>query len=161
MKTRRLKFLRLAIPFGAWLLAILACGSPTKLATVNLHAGDLDQALGGMVVEEPSQGWLFQVQRVELLDGLLRVYGDYQPQSGGIVKGSLDLEMSVIDDQLRVEVVGVDMAGVTPGEAWLERVSASLAQTISETASGERQGVQIVSVKITPQAVQVGLRFLP
>jgi hypothetical protein len=161
MKTRRLKFLRLAIPFGAWFLAILACGSPTKLATVNLHAGDLDQALSGKVVEDPGQGWRFEAQRVELLDGLLRIYGVYQTQNDQPVEGSLDAAMSVVDDNLRVAIVGVNMPGVTAGEAWLERVSASLAQTISETASGDRQGVQIVSVKITPQAVQVGLRFLP
>jgi hypothetical protein len=161
MKTRRFKFQRLAIPFSAWLLATLACGSPTKLATVNLHAGDLDQALGGMVVEDAGEGWRFEALRVELLDGLLRVYGVLQAPGGEPVEGSLDVGMSVVEDQLKAEVVGVDMEGVELGDAWLGRFGSSVARLISEIAGQDRQEVMIVSVKITAEALQIGLRFLP
>jgi len=161
MKTWKSKFLRLAAPFGALLLAVLACGSPTMLATVNLHGQDLSQAVQEIVVEDVAQGWRFEPQRVELLDGLLRVYGDYQTQGGESASGSLDLAMSVVEDEFKIEVVGVDMADVNPGDAWLQRLNVEMGRLITEAAGQDREGVQIVSVKITPQAVQVGLRFLP
>jgi hypothetical protein len=161
MKTVRMKFLRLLAPLGALLIAVLACGSPTMLTTVNLHPEDLNRLTQGMVVEDPAQGWLFQVQRVELLDGLLRVYGEYQPQDGEVTEGSLDVTMSVVEDEFRVEVVGVNMTGTALGDDWLNSLNDELARLITETTGKDRTGVKIVSVKITPEAVQVGLRYLP
>jgi len=146
---------------SALLLAMLACGSPTMLATVNLHAKDLNQVVQGMVIEDPAQGWLFQVQRVELLDGLMRVYGEYQPQGGQVTEGSLDVAMSVVEDEVRVEVTSIDIAEAALGDAWLNSLNAELARLITEAAGRDREEVKVVSVKITPEALQVGLRFLP
>jgi hypothetical protein len=161
MKTERSKIVSLAAALGALFLAILACGSPTKLATVNLHAEQLNQALGGMVVENAAPGWRFEIERVELLDGALRVFGAYQPQGGQAVQGSLDVAMSMVEDEFEVEVIAVDIPGVGLGETWLQRLNSELARLVAETAGQDRMGVKVVSVKITPQALQVGLRFFP
>jgi len=139
---------------------ILACGSPTMLATVNLNADQIDQVIQGALIED-GQGGQFQVEQVELQDGFLRVYGDYLPEAGEALAGSFDMTLSVEEGALVAQVAAVDILGVQLTDGWLQQNSDWLAQSLAGAAAQGRQGVEIVSVKISQQALQIGLRFLP
>lgn len=140
---------------------ILACGSPTMLATVNLSADQINQVAQGAVNEDGQGGWRFEVGRVELQEGFLRVYGDYFPGTSEALAGSFDMTLSVEAGALSAQVPAVDIQGVQWTDPWLQQVSARFAQSLAGTAAQGRQGVEIVSVKIGQQALQIGLRFLP
>ncbi|MBN1149012.1 MAG: hypothetical protein JXA78_17270 [Anaerolineales bacterium] len=140
---------------------ILACGSPTTLVTVNLNAERVNQVLQGAVVDGGGAGGRFEMQQAELQDGFLRIYGAYLPQGGQAVAGSFDLALSVQEGILNAQVTAVDIQGGQLEDAWLRQASARLVTDLAAAAAQGRQEAEIVSAKITPQALQIGLRFLP
>lgn len=145
----------------ALLGAILACSSTTKLASINLHGERVNEIVRNAALTDAQDGWSFEGERAELQDSFLRLYGNFQTKGGESVPGSLDLSMDVQEEALVVAINGVDFPGVTLTEEQLQQVSSQLAQGFTQAVSQSSSEVTVVSVKITEEAVQLAIRFVP
>jgi hypothetical protein len=145
----------------ALLGAILACGSPTKLASINLHGERVNEIVRNAALTGAQDGWSFEVERAELHDSFLRLYGNYQTKGGESVPGSLDLSMDVQEEALVAAINGVDFPGETLTEEQLQQVSSQLAQSFTQAVSQGSSEVTVVSVKTTEVAVLLAIRFVP
>jgi hypothetical protein len=151
-----LNFLLLLIIF-----LTIACGASTKLVSINLHEAQLNEILHKSANITSSDGWGFAIQNVEIMEGFIRVHGEYFPPNKNVVSGSMDISLAVDDGLLKGEIEKLDMPGFSATSPAFKIINNLVVQQISKFVSEGRLEVKFESVEIQKESVKIVLRYLP
>ncbi|HVN52980.1 MAG TPA: LmeA family phospholipid-binding protein [Anaerolineaceae bacterium] len=99
---------------------------------------------------------LDKVAKVDLHDGLIRVYGTRTHQ-GQQVSGSYDVKLAAVDGELKAEIVGVDIPGMSLDDPRVQSTNEEVAKSLRQSAVENRDHVTFDSVKVTNDNVQINL----
>lgn len=146
---------------GALIAAILACGSPTQLATMNLRQADVDKILSQSASEFAGANWSFDYQGLELGIDLMRVHGLFKDQAGPAVNGYIDMNLSVADGELDSALLSANFGDLHPPQSDLQQLIGQIEQAIGKAVEGDRQSVQFIEVTLAQDLLKVQIRFLP
>ena len=167
MKTRHSRSIHYSLIALAMLSTIMGCilVSPTKLITINIQEDQVNRIIKESSGKIQGEGWTFIVQNVDMQDGFMRVYGDYQPEGKSSVAGSLDVNVSAAPPPaatlIKPEITAVDIEGLSLNDAHIQRLNQEIENGLSESAIEGRQSVTFDDIKVTDTALQVRIRFLP
>jgi hypothetical protein len=157
---RKLPFVLLLIAVSM-IGAMLACGSPTQLVTLNLKENDINTFLQQSGGKLSGEDWKFSLESVDLHDGFMRLNGSFQSGNQPENPGSIDLRLSVVDGELQVEVINSDFGNVVPGKNTQTILEQRIQDIFSEAVSKGKQGIEFVSIEMLEDLLKVQLRFLP
>lgn len=152
--------IKLLLAAFALLAAALACGSPTKLVSINLHEEEILNILNAAIDSSGSDTFPFEPVSVEIQDGTVRVIGSYSA-GGNEMPGSIDLTLSAAEGDLKAEISAIQLGDVQVEEEVVDRLNASLSDEIMTQGAGGRDQVVFESVAILDGTVQLVIRFLP
>jgi hypothetical protein len=96
-----------------------------------------------------------RITRVELHDGFLRVFGDYDRPGKGEASGSYDVTFRAEDGALKGEITGVDIEGASLSDARVERLNDELTDALASSARESKGEVEFKSVSITEEALNM------
>jgi hypothetical protein len=160
-RTQKLPEITLFIPFLLIIFLAIACGASTKLVSINLHEPQVNEILHKSAHITSSDGWGFIIQNVEIMDGFIRVQGDYIPPGRNVVSGSLDIGLKVDKDLLKGEIVKLDLPGFTASNQAFTIVNNLVVQQISKSVSEGKLEVKFESVEIQEGNIKIVLRYMP
>ena len=99
---------------------------------------------------------LDDITKVDLQDGLIRVYGTRTDQSKQ-VSGSYDVKLTTENGALKVAIVGVDIPGMSLDDPRVQSTNEEVAKSLSQSATENRDHVTFNSVKVTDSQVEMSL----
>ena len=141
--------------------AMLACGAPTQLVTINLNQDLADQTLGESADTFKGTNWTFLYDRVVLQEDLMRVHGSFQNEGQPAVIGYLDTAFSVDDSSLQADLLTADFGDFQPAEADLLVLTDGIEQVFKDAIAGEKKAVLFVAVEMLEDLIKVQIRYLP
>ena len=150
MKAKRLL---IAVMILALALISAACGVMSVSTeggeltiSVNLNESQANRLIGNVFTSNEGDDFLFtEIASVDLIEpNIMRVSGS----TADGVSGTYDLTIDVVDEALKIEVVAVDVPGVTLDDPRVQAANDELAQAFLDSArsDGERGGVADVAV---------------
>lgn len=114
--------------------------------TVNLNESQANRLIGNVFTSNDGDDFLFtEIASVDLIEpNIMRVSGS----TADGVSGTYDLTIDVVDEALKIEVVAVDVPGVTLDDPRVQAANDELAQAFLDSArsDGESGGVADVAV---------------
>jgi len=145
----------------AILALTLACVSPTKLSTINLNQEELSKIVQTTANITSPDGWVFKLNSLEILDGFIRVNGDYTPMGSSPVSGSMDINLYVEEDHLKGKFEKVRFQGFAVADQPLKIVSDLIVQQIVSSVSEGKKEVKFESVHVEEGLIIIVLRYFP
>jgi len=150
MKAKRLL---IAVMILALALISAACGVMSVSTeggeltiSVNLNESQANRLIGNVFTSNEGDDFLFtEIASVDLIEpNIMRVSGS----TADGVSGTYDLTIDVVDEALKIEVVAVDVPGVTLDDPRVQAANDELAQAFLDSArsDGESGGVADVAV---------------
>ena len=113
---------------------------------VNLNESQANRLIGNVFTSNEGDDFLFtEIASVDLIEpNIMRVSGS----TADGVSGTYDLTIDVVDEAVKIEVVAVDVPGVTLDDPRVQAANDELAQAFLDSArsDGERGGVADVAV---------------
>lgn len=113
---------------------------------VNLNESQANRLIGNVFTSNDGDDFLFtEIASVDLIEpNIMRVSGS----TADGVSGTYDLTIDVVDEALKIEVVAVDVPGVTLDDPRVQAANDELAQAFLDSArsDGESGGVADVAV---------------
>lgn len=113
---------------------------------VNLNESQANRLIGNVFTSNEGDDFLFtEIASVDLIEpNIMRVSGS----TADGVSGTYDLTIDVVDEALKIEVVAVDVPGVTLDDPRVQAANDELAQAFLDSArsDGESGGVADVAV---------------
>lgn len=86
--------------------------------------------------DEASDDVIFrQITGIDILDGFIRVYGTAETADGAEVEGSYDVSIDAENDVLVVQIIDVDIPGVTLEDPRIVKANRELTKELSETVT--------------------------
>lgn len=140
---------------AACVVTDLARGKPVSI-TVNLsesQLNDLIQRSSDNLNE--SENLLKRITSVDMQPGLVRVYGEYDRPDGVTAEGSYDFTMDTRDGQLEVEVVAVNLGGMTLDDPRVTRINETLKADLTQAARESGASLRFEDVKITDDTLSM------
>lgn len=114
--------------------------------SVNLNESQANRLIGNVFTSNEGDDFLFtEIASVDLIEpNIMRVSGS----TADGVSGTYDLTIDVVDEALKIEVVAVDVPGVTLDDPRVQAANDELAQAFLDSArsDGESGGVADVAV---------------
>lgn len=141
--------------------AMLACGAPTQLVTINLNEQRLDQVLVEDAESLQGEGWAFTYDNVELQEEWLRLHGTFMENDNPAVSGYLDIRLFENDGSLESELVDENFGDVHPSEVNLQSLVESVESAIEAAIADDLQAVRYILVEMLDDLVKIQIRFLP
>lgn len=92
---------------------------------------------------------LRKLDRVEMYDGYMRLYGTAVTPDGTEVKGSYDVELSTQNDQLTVKIIDADIAGIDLTDERLAEANQKIADALTRSVRESQGEVLYKSAAIT------------
>lgn len=74
-----------------------------------------------------------KVTSVEMHDGFIRIFGEDLKTDGTSVPGSFDVSVGAADDELKVQIIAVDIQGVSLDDPRIVDANAELARELSQS----------------------------
>ena len=113
---------------------------------VNLSESQANRLIGNVITSNEGDDFLFtEISSVDLIEpNIMRVSGS----TADGASGTYDLTIDVVDEALKIEVVAVDVPGVTLDDPRVQAANDELAQAFLDSArsDGESGGVADVAV---------------
>lgn len=113
---------------------------------VNLNESQANRLIGNVFTSNEGDDFLFtEITSVDLIEpNIMRVAGS----TADGVSGTYDLTIDVVDEAVKIEVVAVDVPGVTLDDPRVQAANDELAQAFLDSArsDGESGGVADVAV---------------
>ncbi len=97
------------------------------------------------------------ISGVDIKDGYIRVGGSYTGEDGATTSGVVDLTLRVEDDELKAEVLNVDITGVELTDEQIAGYNTILTTQFTKAATTV-PGVRIEDVTIIEDAVKIRVR---
>ena len=114
--------------------------------SVNLNESQANRLIGNVFTSNEGDDFLFtEIASVDLIEpNIMRVSGS----TADGVSGTYDLTIDVVDEAIKIEVVAVDVPGVTLDDPRVQAANEELAQAFLDSArsDGESGGVADVAV---------------
>lgn len=114
--------------------------------SVNLNESQANRLIGNVFTSNEGDDFLFtEIASVDLIEpNIMRVSGS----TADGVSGTYDLTIDVVDEAVKIEVVAVDVPGVTLDDPRVQAANDELAQAFLDSArsDGESGGVADVAV---------------
>lgn len=146
---------------GSLIGAILACGAPTQLVTINVNENLAEQTLDESADSFKGTDWVFNYDRVDLQKDLMRVHGSFKYEEQPAVNGYLDTAFSVAAGSLQTELLSADFGDFHPAEEDLMVLIDTIEQGFKSAIAGDKNAVVYVSVEMIEDLIKVQIRFLP
>ena len=146
---------------GSLIGAILACGAPTQLVTINLNEDLADQAIKESADSLKGTDWVFNYDRVDLQNDLMRVHGSFKYEEQPAVNGYLDTGFSVDNGSLQAELITANFGDSQPAEEDLLLLIESIEQGFKDAIAGDKNAVIYVSVEMLEDLIIIQIRYLP
>lgn len=142
-------------------LTTLACGFSAirtddggMRVTVSLTEEQINTLLSNSTnQQEGKDAVLKEITKVDMQDGLIRVFGKYDKANGKEADGSYDVAMRAENGQLKVEITAVDVEGLSVSDARIQKLNDKIAQEMAKSYTDNNGHLQYESVKITDQAL--------
>jgi hypothetical protein len=147
------KHLLLASLFLVLVVATSACGI-TSVSTeggeltisVNLSEDQVNTLFGSVFRNNTDDDFLFEeITEIDLMEpNIIRAFGATPDGASG----SYDVTIDVVDEALQMEVVAVDVPGVTLDDPRVQAANDELAQAFLESASSDGGGGGVAEVAV-------------
>lgn len=92
---------------------------------------------------------LRKIDRVEMYEGYMRLYGTAITPDGTEVKGSYDVELGTQNDQLTVKIIDADIAGIDLTDARLAEANKKIADALTKSVRESQGEVLFKAAAIT------------
>jgi hypothetical protein len=102
---------------------------------LNLQEDQLNTMLQNSytIVNESEDRLMEKVTSVEMHDGFVRVFGEDLKTDGTSVPGSFDVSIGAVNDELTVQIIAVDMPGVTLDDPRIVDANTEIAKELSKS----------------------------
>ena len=136
--------------------AISACTTSNREITINLKETNINQ-----VIQEAAaiQDLPFQVQSVDMQDGMMRVFMSYRKPSGSELTGVYDISLKADQGQLKAEILKVEMDGLVLDQPILDKIAELITKDFINASSNIRGQVSFQSLQIHEDGLQMVLQI--
>jgi hypothetical protein len=153
------------LAFAALLLASLACsftgdlrrGGTLEFSLSEDRINDLLNRSTNNLDEDDLL--LDEITQVDIQDGRIQVFGDYTDENGATQEGSYEITMAAEDGALVVEIVAVDIEGMTMDDPRVQQANEKIADALSEAAAQNQGEVAFTAVEVKDGEVSFTLEF--
>lgn len=118
--------------------------SETQLQTLVTSAGS--------VAENVETAFLDHVDRIELHDGFMRVFGT-ATYNGKSVDGSMDVNLTAEDGLLAAQIIAVDIPGMDMNDPAVQYANDMIESQLSRQLSASQGDVQFEKAEVTEEAL--------
>ncbi len=91
---------------------------------------------------------LHKIDRVEMHDGYMRIFGDGIASDGSEAYGSYDVSLATEGDVLQVEIIGVDMPGIDLKDPRINVANQEIAKGLTESVTDSHGELKFKSASI-------------
>ena len=159
---RQKNFLVTLLVLSMLVLSTLACsfsgvtlGKGNAEVTVNLQEKGINELLQNTTNHIGAEDILLsEITRVDLQNGMIRVFGIYTKPDGSDAEGSYDLALSAENGRIKAQITGADIEGVSLGDARVQRVNDELQKGLEESYQDSHGEVEFQSIQVTEDAVK-------
>jgi hypothetical protein len=143
-QTRKNPVLMIAALLSVLVLSSLACslggmtiGKDAIVVDVTLNEDNLNDLIQNSHVQvNSSDDVLFdKVTKVEMNDGFVRVFGTAENAAGDEVNGSYDVSFAAENDLLVVEIIAVDVEGVSLDDPRIQKANDEIAEGLTKSVT--------------------------
>ena len=151
----KLKSLILSMVF---IFAIIqsGCAALNKNLTINLQEEKVNEILQS---SNASQNLPFQMDRIDMKDGFIRVYMSYANRDGSKMTGSYDIRMSIQDGVPVADISNVDMIGLKLDQQILDQIGQLMIRDLVFAAANLNGQVEFQSINITENDMQIVIKI--
>lgn len=137
-------------------LAISACTTSNREITINLKETNINE-----VIQEAAaiQELPFQVQSVDMQDGMMRVFMSYRKPSGSELTGAYDISLKADQGQLKAEILNVEMDGLVLDQPILDKIAELITKDFINASANIRGQVSFQSLQIHEDGLQMVLQI--
>jgi hypothetical protein len=101
---------------------------------------------------------LKRITQVELHDGFVRVFGDYDRPDGSTASGSYDATFRAEDGALKAEIIAVDLENISLSDERVQRINQELAESLERSARESKGEVEFKTVDVTEDAMSMKVK---
>ncbi len=156
MKTRNSKITIISI-LSVLMVTMLACAfggvslnRDSATVNISLNEDQVNSMLANTTfTNDNPNDILRKIDRVEMYDGYMRLYGTAVTPDGTEVKGSYDVELSTQNDLLSVKIIDADIAGIDMSDERLAEANQKIADALTKSVRESQGEVLYKSAAIT------------
>ncbi len=106
-------------------------------------------------VEVSAESLLKKVTSVEMHDGYVRVFGEDQLPDGTPVQGSFDVSVNAANDELKIQILSVNIPGVSMNDPRIIEANAELEKALSKAVSNSYNEVLFKEASATEAGLKL------
>ena len=150
---------------GALLLASLACslsGLTNKVTTfdITLTQDQVNSIFQKIRVQDPLQGGLLaRVDRVEMQNGYIRVFGAAAGKDGTEATGSFDVSVGAENNALTVRIIRVNFPGIDLNDPRIAQVNQQLQAALSQSVADTNGKVLVRSAVVKDGVLKISVQL--
>lgn len=133
------------------------CTGLNKNITLKLQEAKVNEVLQSVNV---SQSLPFQIDRIDMKDGFMRVYMSYTKQNNSKMNGSYDIRMSIQNGVPVANISNVDMTGLNLNQQMLDQIGELMIHDVLLAATKLNGQVEFQSINITENEMQIVIKIL-
>ena len=142
--------------FAAFILS--GCSTGNREISINLKEANLNEVIQNAA---EVQDLPFQVNSVDMKDGLMRVFMSYRKEDGTELNGAYDITLKTEEGQLSAEIMNVDMDGLVLDQQILDQIADLIKRDFVNASSSIRGQVEFRSLQIGEDGLQMVLDITP
>ena len=146
----------ISMVFGITII-LSGCTGLNKNITLKLQEEKVNEVLQSVNI---SHDLPFQIDRIDMNDGFMRVYMSYTKQDNSKMNGSYDLRMSIQNGVPVANISNVDMTGLNLDQQMLDQIGQLMIRDIFSAAADLNEQVEFQSIDITEDEMQIVLTIL-
>jgi hypothetical protein len=136
-------------------LVLSACVAGNRDMLVNLKESSVNDVIQSAPVAQDTP---FHIDGIDMQDGFMRVFMSYQMKDGSALNGSYDIALKVNNGDVSAEIKNVNMPGLVLDEKIIKQISDLIARDFVFSASQVQGQVDIKSLLIKEDNVQMVMR---
>ena len=138
----------------------LACGSMTKLMTLNFNQDILLSILDGVEVPDDQSSYSFTVSDLSIQQDYLRVEGEFNTETEAVSDVFIDFELSADEGKLLFGIQNTNLSEIQAEEIVGNGIAKDLADYVYQYLSKDRMETEIIAVDFVDNVIRIKIRYL-
>ena len=138
----------------------LACGSMTKLMTLNFNQDILLSILDGVEVPDDQSSYSFTVSDLSIQQDYLRVEGEFNTETEAVSDVFIDFELSAEEGKLLFGIQNTNLSQIQAEEIVGNGIAKDLADYVYQYLSKDRMETEIIAVDFVDNVIRIKIRYL-
>lgn len=137
----------------------IACGSSTKLVTINIDQDRLNRILFNITVNDPIGDFVFRELKSTIEQNRVIVDGLVESKSGEVTGGKIELSVSADEGSFEFLFIGSDVEEIQSSERFQRELSKQLTNLVIQYVTDGRSAVEIIAVDIIDDVIRLSYRY--